>query len=79
MVEEAESVSKDQVVGIGFDATCSLVLVGQVGSLKSLMIVKMKKLLTMEGVVDDCEHGICLKKINCVRHHVSPHFDRTSE
>ena len=24
-------VSKDQVVGIGFDATCSLVLVGQVG------------------------------------------------
>ena len=30
VVEEAESVSKDQVVGIGFDATCSLVLVGQV-------------------------------------------------
>ena len=29
VVEEA-AVSKDQVVGIGFDATCSLVLVGHV-------------------------------------------------
>ena len=32
-MEEAESVSKDQIVGIGFDATCSLVLVGQVSYL----------------------------------------------
>ena len=30
-------VSKDQVVGIGFDATCSLVLVGQVGLFRVLV------------------------------------------
>ena len=38
VVEEAESVSKDQIVGIGFDATCSLVLVGQVSRLRMTMI-----------------------------------------
>ena len=39
VVEEAESVSKDQIDGIGFDATCSLVLVGHV---------------SISGVVDEC-------------------------
>ena len=39
-------VSKDQVVGIGFDATCSLVLVGQVG----LFILVLVKLLTVVDV-----------------------------
>ena len=46
VVEEA-AVSKDQVVGIGFDATCSLVLVGHV----SLLYILTMVVITMQVMV----------------------------
>ena len=48
MVEEAESVSKDQVVGIGFDATCSLVLVGRVSSLMMAVMIMLNSIYAGE-------------------------------